>query len=234
MVSQNSITSLTERDVAIIAVFAGIFGAAIVFANVAAGIKLINILGFIVPAGTIAYCLTFPITDIVDDVYGRRIAHFIVWAGLAAELSLLLLIGLDYLMPPLEASQQQLFERVFAPQLRIVLASIVAYLVSQHHDVWAFWKWKQLTKGRYLWLRNNASTTVSQFIDSALFTTIAFYGVVELNTLLNMIFSMWLVKVGIAVLDTPFVYLGVALLKRIGTVPTTPNVTDLGSEVRLK
>ena len=137
MASQNGTTSLTERDVAIIAVFSGIFGAAIVFANVAAGIKLINILGFIVPAGTIAYCLTFPITDIVDDVYGRRIAHFIVWAGLAAELSLLLLIGLDYLMPPLEPSQQQLFERVFAPQLRIVLASIVAYLVSQHHDVWA-------------------------------------------------------------------------------------------------
>lgn len=234
MVSQGSTTSLTERDIAIIAILSGIFGAGIVFANVAAGIKLINILGFIVPAGTIAYCLTFPITDIIDDVYGRRIAHFIVWAGLAAELSLLLLIGLDYLMPPLEASQQQLFERVFAPQLRIVLASIVAYLASQHHDVWAFWKWKQLTKGKYLWLRNNASTTVSQFIDSVLFTTIAFYGVVELNTLLNMIFSMWLVKVGIAVLDTPFVYLGVALLRRIGTAPTIPNVTDLDSEIKLK
>ncbi|HDI02459.1 MAG TPA: VUT family protein, partial [Ignisphaera sp.] len=145
---------------------------------------------------------------------GKRRAVYIVWAGLAAEVITLLLIGLDYIQPPLSPEHQELFERVFSPQVRIVLASIIAYLVSQHHDVWAFWKWKEITRGKYLWIRNNASTMVSQLIDTILFTTIAFYGLVSINELLNMIFSLWLFKVIIALLDTPFVYLGVTLVRK--------------------
>ncbi len=205
---------LNERDIVVLIVLSGLFGAAIVFANIAAGVKLVEFLGLIVPAGTIAYSITFPVTDIVDEVYGKRRAVYIVWAGLAAEIVLLVLIGLDYFMPAIEPAQQQLFEKVFSPQLRIVLGSIVAYLVSQHHDVWAFWKWREITKGRWLWLRNNASTMVSQLIDTSIFTTIAFYGTVPLSVLLNMMFSMWLFKVLIAALDTPFVYLGISLIRR--------------------
>ena len=227
---------INERDLLVLTLFSGVFGAAIVFANIAAGVKLINFFGFIVPAGTIAYSVTFPITDIVDELYGKRKAVYIVWAGLAAELVMLLLIALDYIQPPLEPSQQQLYERVFSPQLRIVLGSIVAYLISQHHDVWAFWKWREVTKGRHLWIRNNASTMVSQLIDTSIFTTIAFYGVVPLPDLANMALSMWLFKVLIAALDTPFVYAGVRLVKRYveeltaavpspsATMPRTPRV----------
>ncbi|RLG84291.1 MAG: VUT family protein [Thermoprotei archaeon] len=207
-------TIMNEKDVLILTVFSGIFGASIIFANIAAGIKLINFLGLIVPAGTIAYSVTFPITDIVDEVYGKRRAIYIVWAGLVAELIVLLLIGLDYIQPPLVPEQQKLFERVFSPQIRIVFASIVAYLVSQHHDVWAFWKWREITKGKHLWIRNNASTTVSQLLDTVLFTTIAFYGFVSIGELLNMIISLWLYKVIIAILDTPLVYLGVSLIRK--------------------
>jgi len=214
-------TSVSERDLLILTLFSGIFGASIVFANIAAGIKLVNFLGFIVPAGTIAYSVTFPITDIVDEVYGKKRAVYIVWAGLAAELITLLLIGLDYIQPPLEPAQQQLYERVFAPQLRIVLGSIVAYLASQHHDVWAFWKWREVTKGKHLWIRNNASTMVSQLIDTSLFTLIAFYGVVQLPELINMVFSMWLFKVLIAAIDTPFVYAGVRFVKKFVETPIT-------------
>ena len=206
--------SINERDVLILTLFSGVFGAAIVFANIAAGIKLVDFLGLIVPAGTIAYSVTFPITDIVDEIYGKRRAVYIVWAGLAAEVVTLLLIGLDYIQPPLSPEHQELFERVFSPQVRIVLASIIAYLVSQHHDVWAFWKWKEITRGKYLWIRNNASTMVSQLIDTILFITIAFYGLVSINELLNMIFSLWLFKIIIALLDTPFVYLGVTLVRK--------------------
>ncbi len=205
---------LNERDLVVLIVLSGLFGATIVFANIAAGIKLVEFLGLVVPAGTIAYSITFPVTDIVDEVYGKRRAVYIVWAGLVAEIVMLILIGLDYFMPAIEPAQQQLFEKVFSPQLRIVLGSIVAYLVSQHHDVWAFWKWREITKGRWLWLRNNASTMVSQLIDTSIFTTIAYYGTVPLNVLLNMVFSMWLFKVLIAALDTPFVYLGITLVRR--------------------
>lgn len=206
--------SLNERDVIMLVLFAGLFGASIVYANISAGVKLVEFLGLVVPAGTVAYSITFPITDIVDEVYGKRRAVYIVWAGLLAEIGMLILIGMDYLLPALEPGQQSLFERVFSPQLRIVLGSIVAYLASQHHDVWAFWKWREITHGKFLWIRNNASTMTSQLIDSAIFTTIAFYGTVPLDILLNMIVTMWLFKILIAALDTPFVYLGVKLVEK--------------------
>ncbi len=205
---------LDERDLLILIIFSGVFGASIVFANIAAGVKLTYFLGLIVPAGTIAYSVTFPITDIVDEVYGKRRAVYIVWAGLAAEIIMLLLIMMDTYLPPLEKEQQELFIQVFTPQYRIVLASIVAYLISQHHDVWAFWKWREITSGKYLWIRNNASTFVSQLIDSTIFSTIAFYGIVSPIELLNMILSLWLFKLIVAVLDTPFVYLGVHLIEK--------------------
>ena len=201
-----------------VAVLSGLFGGAIVLANVMAAVKLDYLelagLAIIVPAGTIAYSVTFPVTDIVDEVYGRRAALHVVWGGLAAELGMLALIALEHPLPPLEPGMQELYERVFTPQYRIVAASIAAYLASQHHDVWAFWKWREITRGRWLWLRNNASTSVSQLIDSAVFTAVAFAGALPAAELARMALSLWLVKLLIAAADTPFVYLGVWILTR--------------------
>lgn len=212
--------NLDERDLIILIIFSGVFGASIVFANIAAGVKLVYFLGFIVPAGTIAYSVTFPITDIVDEIYGKKLAIYIVWAGLAAEIVSLTLIAMDYFLPPLEPSHQELYTRVFTPQYRIVLASIIAYLVSQHHDVWAFWKWRELTRGRFLWIRNNASTMISQLIDSIIFTIIAFYGIISFTEIINMVLSLWLFKTIIAALDTPFVYIGVVFIEKYITKPS--------------
>ncbi|RLG80277.1 MAG: VUT family protein [Thermoprotei archaeon] len=221
-------TELTERDLLILIALSGLFGASIVLANISAGVKLIEFLGLVVPGGTVAYAITFPVTDIVDEVYGKRRAIYIVWAGLIAEIAMLALIGIDYVLPAYEEQQQVLYERVFAPQIRIVAASILAYIVSQHHDVWAFWKWREITGGKFLWIRNNASTTISQLIDTMLFTFIAFYGVVPLEIVVNMALSMWLFKVLIAVIDTPFVYLGVELVKKYAEIPiATPSSANV-------
>jgi uncharacterized integral membrane protein (TIGR00697 family) len=92
-----------------------------------------------------------------------------------------------------------------------MIASLTAYLFSQYHDVWAFHFWRGVTGERFLWLRNNASTIVSQLLDSVVFITVAFYGVMPLMPL---ILGQWVVKVGIAVLDTPLVYLVVHLVRR--------------------
>jgi hypothetical protein len=92
-----------------------------------------------------------------------------------------------------------------------MVASLTAYLFSQYHDVWAFHFWKRVTTERFLWLRNNASTIVSQLLDSVVFITIAFYGSLPVMPL---IFGQWVVKVGIALLDTPFVYLLVYVVRR--------------------
>jgi uncharacterized integral membrane protein (TIGR00697 family) len=96
---------------------------------------------------------------------------------------------------------------------RIVLASMVAYLVSQHHDVFAFSFWRRKTKARFLWLRNNASTMVSQALDTGLFITIAFWGTVPNNILVNMLITQYIIKLAIAALDTPFCYLMVYFLR---------------------
>ena len=117
----------------------------------------------------------------------------------------------------LPAANDRGFADVFSPQFRIVAASIIAYLISQHHDVWAFWRIREATKGRFLWLRNNVSTIVSQLIDSSIFLTLGLYGVIihTPGELFTTIMSMWLAKVVIALADTPFVYAGVILVNRL-------------------
>ena len=108
-------------------------------------------------------------------------------------------------------NQEEAFQTILGTTSRIIIASFVAYLASQFHDVWAFHFWKKATDGRYLWLRNNLSTAVSQFIDSFLFITIAFYGVLPIWPL---IMGQWIVKFTIAVLDTPIIYGVVWLIRK--------------------
>ena len=210
----NTVRTLNEKDMLVLAVGAALIGGSLIYANIAAGVKLINFLGLLVPAGTIAYAITFAVTDIVDEVYGKRAAMYLVWGGLAASIGYLFLVGVDMLLP---AANDRGFADVFSPQFRIVAASIIAYLISQHHDVWAFWRIREATKGRFLWLRNNLSTIVSQLIDSSIFLTLGLYGVIihTPGELVATIISMWLAKVVIALADTPFVYAGVMLVNRM-------------------
>ncbi|MFH1649731.1 MAG: queuosine precursor transporter, partial [Candidatus Woesearchaeota archaeon] len=113
---------------------------------------------------------------------------------------------------PFSQSMHDALITVFSFTPRLVLASLVAYFISQFHDVWAFHAWKRRTKGKHLWLRNNASTIVSQFIDTVIVVVIAFYGV--LPGLIELILGIWILKVIIAMLDTPFMYLSGMVIKR--------------------
>jgi len=118
------------------------------------------------------------------------------------------------LLPPAPFWEgQSAYESILSMVPRITLASMIAYLVSQHHDVFAFHFWRQKTKGRFLWLRNNASTMVSQALDTGLFITIAFWGVYSTEILLNMLRTQYIIKLAIAACDTPFCYMLVGLLR---------------------
>jgi len=112
---------------------------------------------------------------------------------------------------------QEAFESVFGATMRMMIASIIAFLISQLHDVWSFDFWKRKTKGKYLWLRNNLSTFVSQFVDTTIFMFLAFYKVAPKFTVpfvFSLIIPYWLFKVVFALIDTPLCYLGVKWLKK--------------------
>ncbi|AJG39988.1 transporter [Thermotoga sp. RQ7] len=190
----------------------GIFVSALTISNVIAG-KLVNIGPFLVPVAVLCYPITFAVTDIVSEVYGKRTAQKVVWTGFFTSLILVIYSQIAALYPPASIFEgNEAFVKVFGATPRIVLASILAYVLSQSHDVWAFHFWKRITGGSHLWLRNNLSTMVSQFIDTLVFITVAFAGTVPGTALSQMVFSQYAVKLIIAAIDTPFVYLGVKLV----------------------
>lgn len=195
----------------------GIFIAALVAANLL-GSKITELFGVRTSVGIFAFPITFLITDIVAEVFGKRKAQSFVITGFFA---LLLTLALTYLSVKLPAHKyfeyNESYRAIFSNSVRMITASIVAFLLSQFYDVWAFHFWKEKTKNKFLWLRNNASTIVSQFIDTAVFMFIAFYLVTPKYTvpfIFSLIIPYWTLKIIFALLDTPFVYLGVRFLKK--------------------
>ena len=190
----------------------GTFAGLVVIANILAS-KIITFGPFVVPAAVLVYSTTFLLTDVLAEHWGKKTAQNAVWAGFIANV--FLVVGV-YIAIMWDAApfwlNQEAFSLILGSTPRIVLASMVAYLVSQHHDVLSFLWWKKRTKGRMLWLRNNASTWVSQLIDTILFISIAFYGVVP--DIGAMIVGQYVVKLIIAAVDTPFIYGVLNILKK--------------------
>lgn len=183
-----------------------VFIMSLLIANVVAG-KVVDLFGFIVPAAVVAYGITFLCTDVINEIWGKEEAQKTVKLGLKIQLASTALILLAIWSPPavFAADFNVAFKTVLGQNVRVVFASLTAYTISQTHDVISFNFWRNKTKGKHKWLRNNASTLVSQIIDTAIFITIAFWGMVP--NLLWMIISQYVVKAIIALLDTPFFYL---------------------------
>jgi uncharacterized integral membrane protein (TIGR00697 family) len=188
-----------------------LFVTSLLLANILAS-KIIVVGGLVLPAAIILYPLTFLFTDVVAEVEGKKSASSLVMAGFYLSIFMVAVILAGRLLPPAGFwKHQEAYTAILGSTPRIVLASMIAYLISQNHDVWAFHWWREKTGGRHLWLRNNLSTVVSQMIDSVLFIGIAFWGTVPPATIGVMILSQYAVKVGIALLDTPICYLMVRL-----------------------
>lgn len=189
------------------------FVAALLIANVVAS-KVVSLWGLVVPAAVVAYPWTFLCTDVIGQIWGKAEANRTVRIGFTVQLFALGLIACAMALPvaPFATEFQAVFVSVLGSSWRFVLASLVAYLFSQSWDVWVFHKIKDAiaarnggnsSAGRWIW--NNASTMTSQVIDTAIFITIAFYGVVP--NLALMILSQYVVKLFIAAFDTPVFYI---------------------------
>jgi len=191
----------------LLSIFVGSITIASVLAN-----KIINVFGLFVPAGVLAYSMTFLMTDTISEIWGKKTANRTVFGGFIGLVAVWVLIQISLAWPKAPFwKQEAAYQIIMGSTSRIIIASFIAYLFSQFHDVWAFHFWKKITGGRHLWLRNNFSTAVSQFIDSSLFITVAFYGSMPIWPL---IWSQWLVKLAIAFLDTPIIYGIVRLLRK--------------------
>lgn len=183
-----------------------LFATAVIIANVVAS-KVIQLGWLIVPSAVFAYAITFLITDVIDEIWGKEEAQKAVWRGFWAQIMASLLILTAQYLPvaPFMSEQQKHFLAILGQNWRFAIASLIAYLISQSTDVYLFAFWGKLTKGKHKWLRNNASTMTSQLIDTAIFITIAFSGVVP--DLWKMVVSQYVLKLIIALCDTPFFYL---------------------------
>ena len=180
----------------------GIFITSLLIANVLSA-KIVTFWGFVVPAAIVAYPLTFLMTDLIGELWGKEQANQAVKLGFICQIASLIMIGLAILLPVAPfADNQAEFRSIMAQSFRVVAASLVAYYCSQSWDVWLFHKIREKNTG-HKWIRNNVSTMTSQLIDTAIFITIAFAG--KVPNIWTMIFSQYLIKVIYAALDTiPF------------------------------
>lgn len=172
-------------------------------------IKTVQLFGMTATLGNVAYASIFLATDILSENYGKRDATIAVWLGFFSMLaSIAIMCPAIAFVPNNSDFAQDSLKTIFTVMPRIASASIIAYIISQFHDIWSYHLWKsKLPDVRFLWVRNNISTLVSQFLDSAVFTTIAFLGVFPMNVFWSIMLTTYLLKAMTALLDTPCIYL---------------------------
>ena len=208
-------------------VLSGLFVAALVACNLIANkfvtIDVDGLLGldlglapFVLSAGILPYPITFLVTDLLSEVYGRRRANQVVLTGFVASMFVLGALWLGDQFPAIDGSpvDDTTYRMVFQNAWRVISASMTAYLVAQFIDVQMFHFWKGLTRGRHLWLRNNASTVVSQLVDTTLVVLVLFVGVKPGDEITAMIVDGWLFKALCALVDTPLIYAAVWWFRR--------------------
>lgn len=186
---------------------------ACIAANIEALI-LIEAFGMEQTLGNVLFASTFLVTDILSEKYGKKTADRAVHISILSYCTFIVISQSWALYTPAPTDfAQPLVSGVFGSTARLMLASICVYAVVQKIDVWLYHKWWYLTTklcgnaSRFLWLRNNGSTLISQLLNTVLFTLAAFGGTYELSTILNIIMSSYIIFIFTSLLDTPVVYL---------------------------
>lgn len=236
------------RSEVLFLVFASAFSVLLVLTNII-GIKLFTAPhsdDFALTTGIITYPLTFLITDVVSEIWGKRRANFMVIVGFGMSVLMLLIVQMALAMPAHKywvapnnlfgyqtaTEYQNAYESVFSVNGKLLFGSMLAYMVAQLLDVRLYHFWKRVTKGKHLWLRNNGSTSISQLVDTGIVNSILFYwgfgwgfwqGV-------EVMLTIYIYKLILAVLDTPLIYLGVWATKRWLRLEEEPEVEPAMAE----
>jgi uncharacterized integral membrane protein (TIGR00697 family) len=173
---------------------------------------------FEISVGLLPYPVTFLVTDLVSEIYGRRKANDLVLAGIFASVFSLGIIAVADVAPAIDASpiQDAVFNKVFGATTIAVMASMAAYLFAQFIDIQIYHFWKRITGGKMLWLRNNFSTVFSQFVDTmSVLLLLCYYEVLSWEQFWPLLLAGFLFKMLVAFLDTPLLYGGVFIFRRL-------------------
>jgi hypothetical protein len=193
---------------------AAVFTTCLITANIIA-VKLVRVWGLILPASIVIFPLSYVFGDVLTEVYGYRRARQVIWLGFFCNLVAVMAVLAGQAMPPASFwDGQAAYERILGYTPRLLVASFAAYLVGEFTNAFILAKMKIATGGRWLWTRTIGSTIAGQAFDSAVFITIAFYGVVPLPALGSTIVTQWLFKSAYEAAVTPFTYWMVGFLKR--------------------
>lgn len=177
-------------------------------------VLLINAFGMEQTLGNVLFAVTFLITDILSECESKKAANKAVFVGMFTSIFFLILSQSWMLyIPSVNDTMIDSIKAVFGNTPRMIITSLLVYAVSQFFDVWLYHKWWKLTekkfgdKRRFLWLRNNGSTLISQLLNSAVFTFCAFVGTYDLQTMISIFLSSYVIYIFTSLLDTPFLYI---------------------------
>jgi len=206
---------LTEKDYKKILICLTLYISSLFAANTL-GMKLMPFLfGTHLSVAVFSFPIVFIMTDIIGEVYGKKMAKNFVWAGIISIFLFLLYSFISMIMPWAEKSlwAKDGYNLVFGISVRFSIASLVAYALGEYQDVLSFFFFKKYTGDRYFWLRSNLSNLWSQLLDSTIFMFIAYLGIMPVRTILLIIIPWWAYKVFMGFLYTPLSYLGIRLLR---------------------
>jgi uncharacterized integral membrane protein (TIGR00697 family) len=191
-----------------------IFISCLITANIAA-VKLVEVFGFVLPAGTIIFPISYIFGDVLTEVYGYHQARRVIWLGFFCNFIVVVVLWFGQVLPPASFwDGQKAYERILGYTPRLLVASFLAYLVGEFANSFVLAKMKMATKGRWLWTRTIGSTLVGEGLDSLVFMTLAFVGTIPGAALFLAILTQWLVKSAYEAAVTPLTYIVVNFLKR--------------------
>ncbi|MEM1403295.1 MAG: queuosine precursor transporter [Pseudomonadota bacterium] len=238
-----SVGQLQERRERVFLVLAGTFLCAMTLLNVIGITRFVQLGPMALAVGVLPYPLTFLCTDLICELYGKARANFLVTVGLGLNFLILFVLFLGNSMPEVPVDKMPpwqiiqlaapvalpngevvensigLYELIYATTSGAVFASMLAYIAAQYCDVQLFHFWKRVTKGKYLWVRNNFSTLMSQMVDAVMVVTVTFGAAffrdeITLKTMAILVGSNYLFKATVALLDTGPFYVAVHYLRR--------------------
>ncbi|MFA6274150.1 MAG: queuosine precursor transporter [Candidatus Paceibacterota bacterium] len=206
---------LTEKDYRKILICLTLYVVSLFAANTL-GMKTMPFLfGTHLSVAIFSFPLIFMMTDVIGEVYGKKMAKNFVYAGILSILLFLLYSFISMILPWSDKSlwAHDGYNLIFGISVRFSIASLVAYAIGEYQDVISFFFFKKKFGEKYFWLRSNLSNIWSQFLDSAIFMFIAYLGVMPVKTILLIIIPWWIYKIFMGFLYTPLSYLGIKILR---------------------